>query len=99
MTENFWWVRQELNLRSSLCKSNVITPRPRTLSSRGSVVFKWPAAKGVPRETVSEVADLIEMLEKTGIPMSNGVIEAFLQTEPSDSVSYTHLTLPTIYSV
>ena len=68
-------------------------------------MFKWTAAKGVPRETVSEVTDLIEMLEKTGIPMSNGVIEAFLQTEPSDftdfplesfwPVSYTHLTLPT----
>jgi len=51
-------------------------------------VFKWPAAKGVPRETVSEVADLIEMLEKTGIPMSNGGIEAFLQTEPSDFTDF-----------
>ena len=28
---------------------------------------------------MSEVIDLIEMLKKTGIPMSNGVIEAFLQ--------------------
>ena len=88
MIENYWWVRQELNLRSSLCKSNVITPRPRTPNSRGSVVFKWPAAKGVPRETVSEVTDLIEMLEKTGIPMSKGVIEAFLQTEPSDFTDF-----------
>ena len=37
---------------------------------------------------MSEVADLIEMLEKTGIPMSNGVIEAFLRTEPSDFTDF-----------
>ena len=88
MVENYWWVRQELNLRSSLCKSNVITPRPRTLYSRGGVVFKWTAAKGVPRETMSEVTDLVEMLEKTGIPMSNEVIEALLNTKPSDFTDF-----------
>ena len=25
----FWWARQELNLRSSPCQGDVITPRPR----------------------------------------------------------------------
>ena len=62
---------------------------------------------------MSGVIDLVEMLKKTGSSMSQGIIDAILTTEPSDftdfplesfwqdypAVSYTHLTLPTIYSV
>ena len=77
-----------MNLRSSLCKSNVITPRPRTLSTRGGVVFKWTAAKGVLRVCMSGVTDLIEMLKKTGIPMSEGIVEAFLSTDPSEFTDF-----------
>ena len=51
-------------------------------------MFKWTAAKGVLRETMSEVTDLVEMLEKTGIPMSNEVIEALLNTKPSDFTDF-----------
>ncbi len=86
--EKYWWVRQELNLRSSLCKSNVITPRPRTLFSRGGVVFKWTAAERKSGVVMSGVYDLVKMLEKTGIPMSKEVIEAILSTDPSEFTDF-----------
>ena len=54
----------------------------------GALCSNGLATKGVPRKRCPEVADLIEMLEKTGIPMSNGVIEAFLRTEPSDFTDF-----------
>ena len=44
-----WWVRQELNLRSSLCKSDVITPRPRTPGGPKSNAFKSPMVVNVNR--------------------------------------------------
>ena len=51
-------------------------------------MFKWTAAKGVTRVVMSGVIDLVEMLKKTGISMSQGIIDAILTTEPSDFTDF-----------
>ena len=78
-----------MNLRSSLCKSDVITPRPRTPGGGRSNAFKSSMVvliTGGPE--ITPMSDLLERLRAAGVPLDDFTAKAMEKVDPSDFTDF-----------